>query len=299
MNRTVYMRILIERWKIVVVGLLLGVVVAGVVTLLVEPRYSAKITIFVSATSAERDATDAYNASLLSQERVRSYARLLTNTAIGEEVTRQLGMRVPPEDITDRITAQALPDTVLIDVSVSDARPEGAQSIVNAVGDALSRLVEDLEPREGNGFTVSARVIRPAGLPEAPISPNPVSSIALGTVLGLVVGCAAALLWTLVPAARRRDAPASQGADQQPATDPVERAPDPPQERLDALPRQDDAELATPVASPPSGEDVPHEPDPISRRPTPRPRPGRNGEKPAVHPPAADSVDAPQHSHMT
>lgn len=184
------LHVLRERWKLVFVCLVLGVAIAGAVTWLSTPYYTAEVTLFVSARDPDGTAAQAYQGSLLSQQKVKSYTQLITSARIRREVERQ-GVVVDPSAVTASVHA----GTVLLTVSVTDPSPESAQRIANTVADSFAGLVAELEtPAAGGEPAVIARVVEPAGLPAAPTSPRPGENLPLGAIVGLLTGVAAAFV---------------------------------------------------------------------------------------------------------
>ena len=212
MTLRAYLHVLREQWLLVTAGLVFGLLVAGIVTMATPPRYSADVTLFVSAQNVGGDTTDAYQGNLLSEQKVQSYVLLFSSERISRDVIEQLGLEMSPEELAGQISATAEPDTVLLTATVTDTEPHRAQRIANAVGDAFIRLVAELErpvpgppPPPPPGFTLSpppvepvppvtARLVESADVPASPVSPRPMINLTLGAVVGLLVGYGAGLL---------------------------------------------------------------------------------------------------------
>jgi capsular exopolysaccharide synthesis family protein len=185
-----YLLLVRERWRVVTAGLALGAATAAAATWAVTPVYEAEVTLFVSAQDVNGDAAQAYQGSLMSQQKVKSYTRLVTSGRIRQDVERR-GLTPEP----DSIKADVQPGTVLLTISATDPSPSQAQRLADAAAEAFSALVAELEkPADGGQAAVAVKVIEPAGLPVTPVSPRPVSNVALGVLIGLVVGFGAALV---------------------------------------------------------------------------------------------------------
>ncbi len=188
-----YLRVLRERWAIVLCAVLVGLSTASAIVMLRPPDYTAKITMYVSS-QATLDPTSAYQGAQLSQERVKSYVELVTSTRVSRVVAAELGLRESPEDVAEKITATSQPDSILIDVATTDRDPVRAAELANAVARTFTTLVADLErPTVANGVPqVAVRVVDPAVVPDAPSSSGPFAVLAMGLFAGLVVGAAGA-----------------------------------------------------------------------------------------------------------
>src|SRR5688572_21114328 len=104
-------------WWLAVIGCLVGGSLAVAASLIQTPFYTASTQLFVS-TKDSATTFDAFQGSQFSQQRVASYAQLLAGEELASRVVRTLGLRVSPKSLAQNITATAVPDTVLINVSV-------------------------------------------------------------------------------------------------------------------------------------------------------------------------------------
>jgi succinoglycan biosynthesis transport protein ExoP len=181
-----FLRILRERWVIVVSAVVIAVATSGAIWFLRPPEYTARITLYVSAQLAGT-ANAAYQGSLLSQERVTSYVELLKSPRVSGEVIEELALAATPESVSDQITATTAPDSVLIDVAVAGSTPEQVTQIADSVGRVFTRLVAELEHPSipGDVAPVVVRVVQPASVPTTPSSTGLPTALVLGLLVGL------------------------------------------------------------------------------------------------------------------
>ncbi len=189
-----YVRALRRSWPLLLVCVILGGLIAAAVTWREKKIYAAVETMVVSSSDGSDTAASAYQGGLLSQQRVKSYADLLASERVAAEVIGKLGLNDSPGSLRGHIAAQAVPDTVLLRAVVTDPDRRRAQMIADAVGEAFSDAVAQIEtPAPGKVPSVRVNVWEKAKLPDAPVSPNPARSIGLGALLGLIVSTAAAV----------------------------------------------------------------------------------------------------------
>jgi capsular exopolysaccharide synthesis family protein len=190
-----YLRVLRERWIIILTAVLLGLGSAAGVWLLRPPEYTAALTMYVSAQTADTTST-AYQGAQLSEQRVKSYVELVTSPRVSQEVIASLRLAELPDDLVERVTATSSIDSVLIDITVTDRSPEQAARIANAVGQSLTRLVNELErPVSAAALPpVAVRMVQPAAPPIEPSSTSLPVLLALGLVAGLAIGGGTALV---------------------------------------------------------------------------------------------------------
>ena len=195
MTVTDNLRILRERWVVVLAAIVIGLAAAGATWYLRPKEYTAELTMYVSAQTADT-AQSAFQGAQLSQERVSSYVRLVSSPRVVEEVARDLRLPDPPVDLAEQVTASSALDSVLIDVAVTDRSAERAATIANAVGTVFTDLVEELERPTAIGAQppVAVRVVQPAAPPVEPSSISLPVALVLGLLAGVGAGVGGALL---------------------------------------------------------------------------------------------------------
>src|SRR4051812_39030100 len=84
-----------RRWYYMVAGLALGFLVALVVSSSQTPRYVSSTQFFVSTTESSTT-SDVFQGGQFSQQRVASYAQLLSGEKLASRVIRRLDLDVTP-----------------------------------------------------------------------------------------------------------------------------------------------------------------------------------------------------------
>lgn len=191
-----YLRVLRERWLLVVLCLVLGLAAAGVATYRTPRQYASSATMFVSAQASTRDTADAYQGSLLSQQRISSYAQLLSSQRVAADAIGRLRLPLAPAALAKRVRVESSGESVLLTATVWDTDPQRAAAVTNAVADSFIQLVTELEraPDPRQPPSVAVRVVQPAEPSLTPVAPQRGLNLALGALLGLLVGLAAAFL---------------------------------------------------------------------------------------------------------
>jgi succinoglycan biosynthesis transport protein ExoP len=199
-DRTVL--ILRERWKLVVLCLVLGVLGAGVASYLAPREYSSDVTLYIALQGRSDDSDEAYQANELAKERVLSYDPLMTDERITQAVIDRLGLAMTPAELAQHITVTTEADTVVLTAAVRDSTPDGAANIANALAAEFVGLVGELEqpigpapapaapgqPAPPDPPKIGAEIIRPAAPQPTPVSPDVPFNLALGGALGLLLG---------------------------------------------------------------------------------------------------------------
>ena len=177
-----------RRWRAIAICLLAGLVGASVVTSRSESQYRASARLFVNIPRAGSVAEQVQGVQL-SVQLLESYARIATSRTSAERIAEKVG--VDADTVGGSISATPQPETLLIDVSAVHPDPRTAAAIANATGDVLIETIAGLE--KDKAAAVSAQVIDSASPPGAPFAPRPKVNLALGGILGLIVGALLAL----------------------------------------------------------------------------------------------------------
>jgi capsular exopolysaccharide synthesis family protein len=157
------------------------------------PQYATSVTFFVTTPG---DATGgAYQDSLFSAQRVKSYADLLTGDRLAQAVALNPAINLTAAQIQQRISTRPVPDTVLLQATVTDSDPTRSGLIARELSHDFADLVQTLETPPGSD-TPRAKVEVVAGptTDSTPVSPRPVRSLVFGAIVGLLVGIALAVL---------------------------------------------------------------------------------------------------------
>lgn len=181
-------------WWLPLIGLIVGALGALGMSLLQTPLYTSSTQLFVSTTDSTSTSA-AFQGSQFSQQRVTSYAQLITGKELAGRVIGRLGLAMTPAELQNEITATAVTDTVLINVTVTDPSAQRAQAIAQAVGQEFTAMSSDLETPAGGGASpVKVTITDQPAVPTSPSSPQTIRNVALGLLVGLLVGAGIAIL---------------------------------------------------------------------------------------------------------
>ncbi|MEV0346415.1 polysaccharide biosynthesis tyrosine autokinase [Nonomuraea sp. NPDC050680] len=184
MDLLYYMRLLRRNWLLLLISLGIGISAAVVVTANTPPQYVATISMLVSGQDREGSLSTAYQAGMLSAQRVQSYATLLSSRRVVSQITT-------PEDIRRmqaNISAEVVPGTVLLRATVTDTDPARAAQLANTLGTRFTQLIEQLERvNSASRPTVKVTVVDQAEVPQTPVSPRPVVNLVAAVLIALVI----------------------------------------------------------------------------------------------------------------
>ncbi|MDJ0315366.1 polysaccharide biosynthesis tyrosine autokinase [Arthrobacter sp. H35-D1] len=189
-----YIHILRRNWIIIVALSLVGLLAAVAFSVLTKPLYTAQTQLFV-ATQNSGSVQDLQTGNSFIQARVSSYVVTATTPTVLQPVIDSLGLDLSPQQLATKIKATSDLKTVLVSISVNDDSPVQAAAVAHAVASSLIIAVDNLEkPADGGPSPVKLSVVTPAFAPTAPSSPNLKINLALGFIVGLVLGVATSLV---------------------------------------------------------------------------------------------------------
>jgi polysaccharide biosynthesis transport protein len=193
-----YIRVIRKRWLVIVAVMLVVVAGTALATVLSPKVYEATTQLFVS-TSGSSDSSALLSGSNFTQERVVSYADVITTPTVLDPVIETLQLKTTAASLGAQITATVPLNTVMIQVAVQNTNPRVAAEVADAVGRQFTRTVADLESVSKNqSGPVKVTVMSAPTVPTTPVSPQPTRNLALGVVLGLLLGLSLALLRDLL-----------------------------------------------------------------------------------------------------
>jgi tyrosine-protein kinase len=195
---------------------LLGAAGAGLINLMLPVVYEATTKIVIatpywndSTASIPDDTAGDGNYAMqntntygdeFSQDRMGSYARLVSTPLVTDRVNERLRLGQSGKDLAKKVTGRMFPDTVILEVLAQDASPVKAATIADATAQQTIEAIKELErPPYTNVSPVQPVLAEPASVPSRPISPRTLPNIACGAIIGFLLG----LTWLAVYAAKR------------------------------------------------------------------------------------------------
>jgi capsular polysaccharide biosynthesis protein len=181
------------------IGVAVGLLVAGAITLLQDSTYRADASI-VLVREGRPPGSDPQLARAAD-----AAAELFDSRAVAESAIRNLGLETSAEELLDRVDVEAQEGSSLVRVEVDAPSAEEARRVAQDVSEVATVLFNDRFAPQA-----VASVWEPAVASDERVSPKFARNLALGALLGALAGLALAL------AALRRPAPAPPAAAEKP-----------------------------------------------------------------------------------
>ena len=196
MNLLDYARIMRRLWWIVIVGLVLGATAGFALARATPLSYTVRNTMVVSVIG-DGSAAELQQGNVFAMQRVSTYANLATSREVLQSAREQLGPGVSLQDLRDSVTATAVDASGVIYINAAGSDPVLVQQTAEAVGDALSVIARQTDT-PGIPSTIRIVSVDPPSLPRTATAPQPRISIAIGGLIGLLLGIGVIVLISVV-----------------------------------------------------------------------------------------------------
>ena len=189
--KRLFLEVLKRLWLILLVGIICGASVFAYAKFFITPQYKATATIYIQNYTGDND-KKIYSSDLsASQNLVTTYQGLFTSDNVLNRVKEKLGDNYSADAIRAAFTAEAVEDTPILKISISDHDPEQAAKIVNEIAkvapDAIMNLVEGS----------SVKVVDLSRVPTEISYPSYKKLALIGCVIGAVLTLAIIVLLVL------------------------------------------------------------------------------------------------------
>lgn len=181
-----FLRAVRAYWAGAVSIVLVCVAVAALWTL-TQPRVWTSVASGVVQTTGGGDAGLALAADNLAKSKAKTYVELAKSQAVAESAATAMGA-ASSAALLGAITPHLADDSSIIEINASASTPDAARSLADAWIAAMSEQVEALESPEGTIQTQATSFVplAAATTPGSPSSPNILSALIVGAVVGLV-----------------------------------------------------------------------------------------------------------------
>lgn len=182
-------------WAVILAMLIGGAAMFSYASFLITPLYQAKALMYVNSSSLSVGNTKlSISQAELSaaQSLVDTYIVILNSRTTLNDVIKEAEVPYTYEQLSSMISAQAVNATEVFEVVVTDANPQEAEKIANAIADILPNKIAAIV--EGS----SARIVDYAVVPSQKSSPNITKLTAMGLLAGFVLSAAVIIVLELM-----------------------------------------------------------------------------------------------------
>lgn len=174
--------LLIRKWKLLLLGLVAGGVLAGGVTYLKTPEYKSESMLFIlSKTTSITSVADLQIGSELSSDFVViATSKPVLDTAI-DEVKEECGIALTREEVLSMITVTNKEDTRVLVITAVSENPELACALANAVTEATASQMASIMKSD------PPTTVERAEVAEKPVDNGLTKNAAIGAIVGFLI----------------------------------------------------------------------------------------------------------------
>lgn len=176
-----------KRLALIINLTLAGLLVVGLYTFFIAtPEYSSNTQLLVNRTQE----TDAIQRSDIDTniQLINTYKDIITGPVILDEVREDLNLEMSHGALRGQITIANEANSQVFSITVNDSNPHTAASIANTTATVFQENLDEIMSVD------NVTVISPAEATTNPISPNHTLNLAIGLVLGGMIGVGLAFL---------------------------------------------------------------------------------------------------------
>ncbi|WP_315095905.1 polysaccharide biosynthesis tyrosine autokinase [uncultured Cellulomonas sp.] len=195
-----------RHWPSVVILTVLGALAGLGLSLATPKEYSAQNQVLITVQVGD-SIGDLNQGTSYAERVVATYSKVARSPVVLDPVVEELGLPGTGRTLRGSVAVSTDPAAPIITVTATWGDAETAAAIANSVAQNLALTVQDLSPTAADGSpTVLVNSIDPATPPGNPSVPHTRQNIALGALLGLVLGLGWAALRTTLDVKVRTDA---------------------------------------------------------------------------------------------
>lgn len=178
---------------ITIIFIIIGAVYSYV---FVKPEYQASTTLLLAKTNSEENTEGMTNSEsitqtdlTLNQKLVSTYSVLVQSKSVIREVINNLGIDgLEEEELKKSVTVNAVEDTEVIKITVTNKNPDYAAKIANEIANVFSKKVTEIY-KINNVYIVDV-----AEIENEPYNINHIKDIVIFAFIGIVIACAYILI---------------------------------------------------------------------------------------------------------
>ncbi|MCZ2836026.1 YveK family protein [Modestobacter sp. VKM Ac-2985] len=185
------LRVIRRSWLVIVAAVVAGLLAGWLVTVFLPERYETETKILVDPViSVPADgaapADSLSQASALVADRLETYAALAQTPAVLDPAIDETGADVASTELVDSVSAEVLPQTSIINITVEASTPTNAAELANAIAASLITQIEGADT-VASPIGVTGTVVEAPEVPDEPASPLLLLNLLVGLAVGLLV----------------------------------------------------------------------------------------------------------------
>ncbi|RSK33687.1 YveK family protein [Bhargavaea beijingensis] len=179
-----------KRLWLIVMSTVIAATIAGVISFLVmTPIYQASTQILVNQTERQSEAFTSQDIQT-NLQLINTYNVVIKSPAILNKVIEELGLDETAGSLNEKVTVNSEQNSQVVTVTVQDPNQKQAVEIANTIATVFEQEIPQLMNVD------NVNILSPAVMPAnpSPVKPDPMLNMAIGAVIGLMLGIGIAFL---------------------------------------------------------------------------------------------------------
>lgn len=183
-----------KAWLLILCALIGGGISYFYTANFITPMYRATVSIYVNNANPQLGSNSSYISGTdlaTAQRLVNTYVNIIKSNTVLEKVAEQSGLDITAEQIRNMMTAASVEDTEIFEIYISNADPELAAQVANAIAEVAPDEISNF--LEGS----STKIIDYAQVPQYRYTPSFRRNTFLGCCVGGLLAAAYVVLRTI------------------------------------------------------------------------------------------------------
>lgn len=176
-------------WVIVICGIAAGAVGFAVSFFVLTPQYESTTKVYILNKTADNLT---YNDLQTGTQLTKDYTQLIKSREVLETVIATCGLDEKYDAFAKRVRVEALPDTRIIAITVTDESPAMAKLLASEICKVASEHIKNVMDLQ------AVNIAEEAYLPEGPSSPSVVKWTVVGALVGIFLSAMIIILRSLM-----------------------------------------------------------------------------------------------------
>ena len=184
-----------KAWLLVLCALVAGGISYFYTANFITPMYRASVSVYVNNSNTQTGSNPSYISGTdlaTAQRLVNTYVNIIKSNTVLEKVVEQSGLDLTAEQIRGMMTAASVEDTEIFEIYISNADPELAAQVANAIAEVAPNEIANF--LEGS----STKIIDYAEVPQYRYTPSFRRNTFLGVCAGGLIAAVYVVLKTIM-----------------------------------------------------------------------------------------------------
>lgn len=194
LNLTAFLQLLWKKvWFVVVCGVAAALVSLMISLFFVTPRYAARVTLYANNRYSSQGSTSISTSDMnASAQLVDVYAAIILSDPVLDQVIEKNHLSMPASTLAKAIAISSVNETEVFRITVASTNPQLAADVANSIAeiapDQIAQIVDGC----------SIKLVSQAKVPTEQVSPNYLTSVEQGFMIGVVASVLLLLIVTLL-----------------------------------------------------------------------------------------------------